>query len=95
MVSVDRMGLVSGARVELTTVAEDGIPRRKAGLTLLAYDVPKGCLAAYYPECNVLVPLSHHERDSLTPAAKSVPVRIAAEVGDARVRGGRPQIEAM
>jgi hypothetical protein len=43
----------------------------------------------------VLVPLSHHERDSLTPAAKSVPVRIAAEVGDARVRGGRPQIEAM
>lgn len=92
---VDRMGLVSGARVELTTVAEDGIPRRKAGLTLLAYDVPKGCLAAYYPECNVLVPLSHHERDSLTPAAKSVPVRIAAEVGDARVRGGRPQIEAM
>jgi molybdopterin-dependent oxidoreductase alpha subunit len=77
---VDRMGLVSGARVELTTVAEDGIPRRKAGLTVLAYDVPKGCLAAYYPECNVLVPLSHHERDSLTPAAKSVPVRIAAEV---------------
>ncbi|WP_372002260.1 FdhF/YdeP family oxidoreductase [Tistrella mobilis] len=77
---IERMGLVSGARVVLTTVAEDGIPRRKAGLTVLAYDVPKGCLAAYYPECNVLVPLSHHERDSLTPAAKSVPVRIAAEV---------------
>jgi hypothetical protein len=31
---------------------------------------------AAYPECNVLIPLSHHAEESKVPAGKSVPVRI-------------------
>jgi len=33
----------------------------------------------YYPECNVLVPVSHHDQLSKTPGSKSVPVRIERE----------------
>ena len=40
------------------------------------YAVPEGCCAAYYPECNPLIPLSHHAEGSKVPAAKSVPVII-------------------
>ena len=34
------------------------------------------CLATYYPEANPLLLLSHHEAESKTPAAKTIPVRI-------------------
>lgn len=40
--------------------------------------IPHGCCGAYYPECNALIPLSHHAEGSKTPAAKSVPVRVSA-----------------
>jgi hypothetical protein len=48
------------------------------GFKVVAYDVPKGCCAAYYPEANALLPLAHCDERSNTPAAKSVPVRITA-----------------
>ena len=48
------------------------------GLRVTPYSIPEGCLATYYPECNVLMPVGHHANESLTPAAKSVPVRIVA-----------------
>jgi hypothetical protein len=35
-------------------------------------------VAGYLPECNPLIPLSHHAKESKVPAAKSIPVRIAA-----------------
>jgi anaerobic selenocysteine-containing dehydrogenase len=41
------------------------------------YDIPRGCLGAYYPEANVLIPVEHHAEESHVPAGKSVPVRIA------------------
>jgi hypothetical protein len=30
----------------------------------------------YYPECNRLIPLSHHAESSQVPASKSIPVRL-------------------
>jgi anaerobic selenocysteine-containing dehydrogenase len=47
-------------------------------LTVTAYDLPRGCVAAYYPEINPLIPLSYHDILSKTPAYKGVPVRIVA-----------------
>jgi formate dehydrogenase major subunit len=44
---------------------------------LVAYDVPRGCAAAYFPEANPLVPLEHHAAGSLTPAYKSIVVSLA------------------
>jgi len=73
---IARMGLEEGERVALTTAAEDGVVRRVEGLRVTPYDIPEGCCAGYYPECNPLIPLWHHAERSKVPAAKSVPIRI-------------------
>jgi molybdopterin-dependent oxidoreductase alpha subunit len=69
-------GVKSGDRVSLVSDADDGIERRLDNLNVVEYDIPEGCLGAYYPEANVLIALDHHDQHSHTPAAKSVPVRI-------------------
>jgi molybdopterin-dependent oxidoreductase alpha subunit len=71
-------GLSEGQIVALESDAEDGQTRRQEGLIVTPYDIPRGCLGAYYPECNILIPVEHHAEQSHVPAAKSVPVRIAA-----------------
>ena len=76
---ITRLGLAEGAMVALQTVADDNLVRRVGGLRVTAYNVPDGCIAAYYPECNPLIPLQHHARGSHVPAGKSVPVRVMAE----------------
>ena len=48
---------------------------------LVAYDEPRGCAAAYYPETNPLVPLEHTAEGSNQPASKSVIVRLGAPDG--------------
>ncbi|MDB5703454.1 MAG: formate dehydrogenase [Sphingomonas bacterium] len=70
-------GLREGQIVALESDAGDGKRRRREGLIVMPYDIPRGCLGAYYPECNVLMPVEHHAEQSHVPAAKSVPVRIA------------------
>jgi molybdopterin-dependent oxidoreductase alpha subunit len=71
-----RLGLAEGQLVGLATVYDDGVERSMGGLRVTPYSIPEGCLGTYYPECNVLMPVGHHANESLTPAAKSVPVRI-------------------
>jgi molybdopterin-dependent oxidoreductase alpha subunit len=75
---IAQFGLADGAVIGLATQADDEIVREKRGLKVFAYNVPRGCIGAYYPECNVLIPLSHHAEESKVPAGKSVPVRIIA-----------------
>jgi anaerobic selenocysteine-containing dehydrogenase len=71
-------GLKGGQTVTLVTDIEDGVDRRLSGLTLTAYKLPRGTIAGDYPECNVLVSITHHDELSKKPASKSVPVRIEA-----------------
>ena len=71
-----RNGLVEGQIVGLVSDAQDGHQREVGGLKVLPFDLPDGCLGGYYPELNALVPLSHHDVQSKTPASKAVPVRI-------------------
>lgn len=72
-------GLADGDIVKLVTDYDgDDIERVLGGLTLVAYNLPRGTIGGYYPECNVLVPITHHDEMSKTPASKSVPVRIEA-----------------
>ncbi|TPP04647.1 FdhF/YdeP family oxidoreductase [Rhizobium glycinendophyticum] len=73
---IERHGLTVGETVTLVSDAGDGIDRRVSGLEVLPFDLPDDCVGGYYPELNPLVPLSHHDRQSKTPAYKSVPVRI-------------------
>jgi len=69
-------GLVDGQIVALEGDCNDGRSRLRPDLIVTSYDIPRGCLGAYYPECNVLIPVEHHAEESHVLAAKSVPVRI-------------------
>jgi formate dehydrogenase major subunit len=69
-------GLAPQARVTLETISDDGVQRRLEGLTVLDYPMPLGSVAGYFPELNPLLPLSHYDKISGTPAAKSIPVRV-------------------
>ncbi len=53
--------------------------REVNGFMIVPYDIPRGCLATYFPEANPLVPLQLHARGSHTPASKSVAVNIRKE----------------
>jgi molybdopterin-dependent oxidoreductase alpha subunit len=74
-------GLKAGDRIDLMAAFDDTGRRAVRGFTLVEREIPRGCLAAYYPETNVLVALEDHDRRSGTPAYKSVPVRLAAHTG--------------
>jgi molybdopterin-dependent oxidoreductase alpha subunit len=73
---IHRAGLHQGQVVSLASDAEDGVERQVSGLTVTPFELPDGCVGAYYPEMNVLVPLWYHDQESKTPAGKAVPVRI-------------------
>ena len=62
--------------VALVSDAEDGVHPRGGTLKVTPFELPDGCVGAYYPEMNPLIPLSHHDEQSKTPASKAVPVRI-------------------
>jgi len=71
-------GLENGQLVSLVTDAGDGVHREVGGLAVTPFLLPRGCLGAYYPETNPLVPVWYHDEESHTPAAKGVPVRVVA-----------------
>ncbi|WP_158745614.1 FdhF/YdeP family oxidoreductase [Acidisphaera sp. L21] len=73
---IERLGFREGEVVGLETVIGDGFNRQLDGLRVTPYGIPAGCLGAYYPEANVLLPLAHYAQGSKTPAAKSIPVRV-------------------
>lgn len=61
----------------ITLFNEYGENRREvSGLTIVPYDIPKSCVATYFPECNPLIPLSERAHKSNTPASKSIKVKI-------------------
>ncbi|WP_011300213.1 FdhF/YdeP family oxidoreductase [Cupriavidus necator] len=69
-----RLGLSAGQRVDITSVWDDGVQRRVQDFELVQYDIPEGCVGAYYPETNPLVPLESIGDGCGTPTSKSVPV---------------------
>lgn len=70
------LGLQDGELVEIETLWNDGVTRKVIGFKLVSYDIPRGNLAAYYPETNPLVPLASFGDGTGTPTSKSVPVAI-------------------
>ncbi|AJP71679.1 FdhF/YdeP family oxidoreductase [Sphingomonas hengshuiensis] len=75
---IDRAGLRAGQRIALVGDAGDGHARRIDGLEIVPFNLPDGTIVGYYPELNPLIAVTHHDRQSKTPAAKAVPVRIEA-----------------
>ena len=69
------LGLAEGDLVDL--VSEwDGDERRAPAFKVVAYDQPRGCSAAYYPETNPLIPLHSTAEGSNCPTSKGVVVRL-------------------
>ncbi|WP_460904191.1 FdhF/YdeP family oxidoreductase [Paraburkholderia jirisanensis] len=68
------LGMNAGEWVDMETVWDDGIERRADRFLLVEYDIPRGCIGAYYPETNPLVPLHSVGDICNTPTSKSVPV---------------------
>jgi anaerobic selenocysteine-containing dehydrogenase len=79
---IARFGLAAGQEVTLSAFTLDDVKREVSGLRVHEYSIPDGCVGAYYPECNTLIPLWHHAERSKVPAAKSVPVVIKLATGE-------------
>lgn len=76
------LGLKAGDWVDITSlyVSEQGgdvQQRRAEAFVLVEYDIPRGCLASYYPETNPLVPLESFAIGARTPTSKSIPVMLS------------------
>jgi len=68
------LGAEAGERVDVVGEYHDGVKRVAPAFRLVPYDVPRGSIAGYYPELNVLVPLGSFGEGSDTPTSKSIMV---------------------
>ena len=68
-------GLGAGDRLDVSSHFR-GETRTLRGLRAVAYDVPRGCAAAYFPEANPLIPLDDVAEGSHTPAYKSIEISL-------------------
>jgi formate dehydrogenase major subunit len=66
------IGVEAGDRADIVGDFEDGVERVARDFRFVPYDIPRGCIAGYYPEMNVLVPLASAGDESYTPTSKSV-----------------------
>jgi anaerobic selenocysteine-containing dehydrogenase len=70
-------GLQAGQWVDLAN-RHGGTERVARRFMVAPYRIPRGCVATYFPEANVLVPIGSTAAKSNTPASKYVVVTIAA-----------------
>ncbi len=69
-------GLQQGQMVDLTN-RHGGVERLAKHFMVAPYRIPRGCVATYFPEANVLVPVDSVAAKSNTPTSKFVIVTIA------------------
>jgi molybdopterin-dependent oxidoreductase alpha subunit len=87
---ITALGLEDGQLVDLVSEwrdPDDGadaalVERQAPAFRVVAYDQPRGCAAAYYPETNPLVPLGSTALGSNTPTSKSIVVRLEPATHD-------------
>ena len=61
---------------------------------LVEYDIPRGCIASYYPETNALVPLQSFAIGARTPTSKSIPVVLTLRPLDSPLANARDVADA-
>ncbi len=69
------LGLHSRDIVDLTSHFR-GEKRHANGWIVIPYNIPKGCMATYFPEANVLVPLDSVADKSNTPVSKYIVITV-------------------
>jgi anaerobic selenocysteine-containing dehydrogenase len=72
---IEKGGFKDGDMVDLFNYA-DGIERAAHMFIIVAYNIPKRCTITYYPEANVLIPISSVAEKSNTPTSKMVFIKI-------------------
>jgi molybdopterin-dependent oxidoreductase alpha subunit len=70
------VGVTQGQPVDITSHFE-GYERQANRFLVAPYPIPRRCVAAYFPEANVLVPVGSVAEKSNTPTSKSVMVTIS------------------
>jgi molybdopterin-dependent oxidoreductase alpha subunit len=85
-------GLTQGQPVDITSHFE-GYERTANRFLVAPYPIPRGCVAAYFPEANVLVPVGSVAEKSNTPTSKSVLVTISPSP-DVELAGRTLRLEA-
>ncbi|PNH86367.1 molybdopterin-dependent oxidoreductase alpha subunit [Vibrio diazotrophicus] len=79
---IAKLGFQNGDKVDMVSLWEDGVTRKVQGFTLVAYDIPKGQAAAYYPETNPLVPLDSYGERTFTPTSKFIAIKLEKASSD-------------
>jgi molybdopterin-dependent oxidoreductase alpha subunit len=72
---IRRAGFVPGDVVDLKN-EEGGVERVARKFLIVEYPIPDRCLATYFPETNVLVPITSVAERSNTPVSKAVVVTV-------------------
>lgn len=72
---IEKAGLEAGDKVDLYNYG-DGIERIASLFVIVPYNIPERNTAAYYPETNVLVPISSVAAGSNTPVSKRIVIKI-------------------
>lgn len=72
---INKQGLKNGDVVDLYNYFE-GIERVAHKFIVIAYPIPAGCTATYFPETNVLVPVNSVAEKSNTPTSKLVIIKV-------------------
>ena len=75
---LDELGLHDGDRVTLVSHFGDEV-RTAASFVVVPYDIPRRCVATYFPEANSLVPVGSYADKSRTPTSKFVVISIVPQ----------------
>ncbi|MFN8355410.1 MAG: FdhF/YdeP family oxidoreductase [Spirosomataceae bacterium] len=82
---MDEQGLTAKQIVNLSS-HYNGQTRLAETFLVVPYNIPRGCVATYFPEANVLVPLELQAHTSKTPASKSIVIRVEAKGMSVKVK---------
>ena len=74
------LGMENNQLVDIESLWADGIERKVFGFKLVAYDIPEGNIATYFPKTNPLVSIDGKGDLSDTPISKAIPVVISVTV---------------
>lgn len=77
---IEKHGLKPGQSVDITSYFE-GVERHVYGFSVVPYEIPVDCAAAYFPEANPLIPLGSVAKRSFTPTSKCVIISVHASKG--------------
>ncbi len=72
---MSEINLWPGQEIDVTSVYE-GVSRSVKSFKAVPYDIPRSCVAAYFPEANPLVPIHLINRETHTPVSKNIIVSI-------------------